>query len=381
VYNYFLNQRKTEYLNSKKSLTYNKQSASLTQLKKQDDTNWLTEINAQSLQYSLKCLDQAFQRFFKKTAAFPKFKSRRNKNSFTIPQNYSVTGGLLFLPKLKDGIAIIQERKIEGIIKKCSISKTPTGKYFVCILAEQNYIPVTKTNKSVGIDLGLKDFLVLSDGSKIKNQKFLKNYEKLLKTFQQSLARKIKGSNNYNKNKLKLAKIYEKITNSRTDFIHKTTKKLIEDFDVIYIEDLNIKGMMKNHKLSKAIGEVSWGQFLDTLQYKAVWNDKQVINIGRFFPSSKTCSSCGWIKQDLKLKDRSWVCPQCGTTHDRDVNAAKNILTEGSRLKIFSDAEILLSVGTTDYECGDKIRLSFSNENSTVSEAFKEMETRFPETA
>ena len=258
-YNYFLNQRKQEYLNNKKSITYNQQSKFLTELKTNNETEWLKEVNSQSLQYSLKCLDQAYQNFFNKRTQFPKFKSKRNKNSFTCPQFVKNDDNLLFIPKFQDGIEMIMERKIKGTIKKATITKTPTGKYFVSILTEIEYTPVNKTGLSVGIDLGIKDFLVLSNGTKIKNHRFLKHYERILKLNQQSLSRKISKSVRYEKQRIKVARIYEKITNSRMDLIHKTTINLIKQFDTIYLEDLNVKGMMKNHKLSKAISDVSWG--------------------------------------------------------------------------------------------------------------------------
>ena len=359
VYNYFLNQRKEEYLNNKKSITYNQQSSFLTQLKKDEETNWLSEINSQTLQYSLKCLDQAYQNFFNKRTQFPKFKSKKNKNSFTSPQYVRVKNNKLLIRKFNEGIEMIMERKIKGTIKHCVVSKTTTGKYFVSILTEQEYKPIQKTNKSVGIDLGIKDFLVLSDGTKIKNHRFLKHYEGILTLNQKHLSRKTKGSNRYEKQRLKVARIHEKITNSRMDLIHKTINKLIHDFDIIYLEDLNIKGMMKNHKLSKAISDVSWGRFIDVLEYKALWNDKQVIHIDRLFPSSKTCSKCGWINNNLTLNDRTWICPKCGGKHDRDINASINILNEGYRKNI--------SDGTSDYERGAKIRpISIGTSNETL---------------
>jgi putative transposase len=367
TYNYFLNQRKTEYLNNKKSLNYYDQAAELTQIKKVNE--WLKEINSQTLQYSLKCLDMAYQGFFNKRTKFPNFKSKRNKNSFTIPQNVRYDGTKLIVPKFLDGIEMIMERQIKGIIKHCNISKTPTGKYFVSILTELEYQPVSKTNQSVGIDLGIKDFLVLSNGTKIKNHRFLKHYERILAVNQKYLSRKTKQSNRYEKQRLKVARIHEKITNSRMDLIHKTTINLINQFDTIYLEDLNVKGMMKNHKLAKAIGDVSWGKFIDVLEYKANWNDKQIIHIDRFFPSSKTCSKCGWINNQLTLKDRNWTCTECNSVHDRDFNAAINILNEGYRKNI--------SDGTSDYERGAKIN---PKKLGTSHETLKKMEPRVPET-
>ena len=362
AYNYFLNQRKEEYLNNKKSITYNQQSKILTQLKTGEETEWLKEVNSQSLQYSLKCLDQAYQNFFNKRTQFPKFKSRKSRNSFTCPQFVSYDKNKIIIPKFREGIKMIMEREIKGTIKKAAISKSSTGKYFVTILTEKTYKPVKKTNKSIGIDLGIKDLLVLSNGSKIKNHRFLKHYERQLKLHQQHLSRKTKDSSRYEKQRIKVAKIHEKITNSRMDLIHKITLNLVKEFDTIYLEDLNVKGMMKNHKLAKAISDVSWGKFIDTLTYKAEWNDKEVIHIDRFFPSSKACSSCGWINNNLTLKDRQWVC-KCGEIHDRDVNAAINILKEGCRKDI--------SGGTSDYKRRAEIRLS---SESTGDEAFKEKE-------
>jgi putative transposase len=251
------------------------------------------------------------------------------------------------------------------------------------------YTPVNKTGLSVGIDLGLKDFLVLSNGTKIKNHRFLKHYQHQLKLNQQSLSRKTKQSKRYEQQRIKVARIYEKITNSRQDLIQKTTTDLIKNFDIIYLEDLNIKGMSHRCKvkqdengkylpngqsaksgLNKSILDASWGSFIDILEYKASWNDKQVIHIDRFFPSSKTCSKCGWINNGLTLKDRTWICPKCDEKHDRDFNAAINILNEGYRLDN-------ISVGTTDYERGAKIR---PKKLGTSKETLKEKEHYVPET-
>jgi len=362
TYNYFLNQRKQEYLNNKKSINYYDQAKELTELKRQEETEWLKETNSQSLQYSLKCLDQAYQNFFNKRTQFPRFKSRKSKNSFTVNQHVKNEGKLIRFPKFNEGIKMIMEREIKGKIKKATLSRTPTGKYFVSILTELDYQPVSKTNQSVGIDLGVKDFLVLSNGTKIKNHRFLKHYERQLKLHQKHLSRKTYKSNRYERQRLKVAKIHEKITNSRMDLIHKTTSSLISDFDKIYLEDLNVKGMMKNHRLAKSIGDVSWGKFIDVLTYKAEWNNKEIIHIDRFFPSSKTCHKCGYIHNWLTLKEREWTCKECGVVLDRDVNAAINILNEGCRKNI--------SGGTSDYKRRAQIRPS----NGISNEALKEKE-------
>jgi putative transposase len=366
VYNYFLNERKQEYETNKQSINYNDNSKSLTELKKLGEYNWLKEINAQSLQQSLKQLEGAYNNFFKKRSKFPKFKSKHEKNSFAIPQYVRINKSKIYFPKFKDGINLILHRSFSGEIRHCTISKTTTNEYFVSILVETTHIKLEKTNKEVGIDLGIKDFVITSDGYKYKNNKYTKIYEKQLKENQRHLSKKIKGSNNYNKQKLKVGKIHKKITNSRIDNLHKVSTDLISKYDLIVLEDLNIKGMSHRCKpkqdengkylpngqsaksgLNKSINDVAWGTFVEMLIYKAEWNDKDIIKIDRFYPSSKTCNHCGYINQNLKLDIREWICPSCNTKLDRDLNASKNILKEGLKIKSF---------GTDDYNCGEKIR-------------------------
>ena len=347
AYNYFLNQRKVEYETNKQTLNYNHNSAELTKLKKLEEFKWLKEINSQSLQHSLKHLDDAYNAFFKKRSGFPKFKSKHTKNSFKIPQYVELINGYLHIPKFKQGIKIIQDRTFNGEIRQATISKTPTNEYFISFLVETTHQKLEKTDLSVGIDLGIKDFIITSDGFKYKNNRYTKKYANELKTQQQHLSRKIKGSNRYNKQRLKVAKVYKKITNSRKDNLHKVSTDLIKKYDTIFLEDLNIKGMIKNHKLSKHIQDCSWGTFITYLEYKSLWNDKQIIKINRFFPSSKTCSKCGYINQSLDLSIREWTCPSCKTKHDRDFNAAINIKQEGFKI---------ISSGTDDYRHGDQIR-------------------------
>ena len=334
VYNYFLNERKEQYQKDNKSDNYYKQAKTLTELKKQDDYNWLKEVNSQTIQFSLRSLDTAYVNFFRGTSQFPKFKSRKHKNTFTIPQFGRLEDSRIYIPKFKDGIKVkLDNRKVKGKIGKMSISKTPTGNYYVSILTEQTIEQLPKTNKQVGIDLGLKDFVITSDGIKFKNNKYTNKYSRKLKKAQQHLSRKQKGSNGFEKQKLKVAKIHEKITNSRLDTLHKVSYQLIKEYDFIGIEDLNVKGMIKNHKLSKHIADASWGTFVNLLNYKCGWYGKELVKVNRFYPSSKTCSSCGWINQNLKLSDRKWTCKSCDEIHDRDINASKNILKES--LKIF----------------------------------------------
>ena len=333
VYNYFLNERKEQYQKDNKSDNYYKQAKSLTELKKNEEYDWLKEVNSQSIQFALRNLDTAYDRFFRKLAQFPKFKSRKHKNTFTIPQFGRLENYKIFIPKFKEGIKVkLDNRKVEGEIGKMNITKTPTGKYYVSIFTEQEIEQLPKTNKKCGIDLGLKDFVITSDGKKFKNNRYTKKYSKELKKAQQHLSRKEKGSNGFEKQKLKVAKIHEKIASCRLDTLHKVSKELVENYDIISIEDLNVKGMIKNHKLSKHIADASWGNFVNLLQYKCDWYGKELVKVNRFYPSSKTCSSCGWLNQNLKLSDRKWIC-KCGETHDRDINASLNILKEG--LKIY----------------------------------------------
>lgn len=348
VYNYFLNERKNEYENNKNTLNYYDNAKSLTELKTKDEFNWLKEINSQSLQYSLKSLDGAYQNFFKYKKGFTKFKSKKSKNSFSVPQSVFIKDNTLIIPKFRDGVKLIKHRDFEGKIKSCTISKTPTNEYFVSILVDtSNDFKFEKTNKTIGIDLGLKDFLITSEGYKYKNNRYTKTYAKKLKIQQQHLSRKEKGSNRYEKQRLKVARLHKKITNSRVDNLHKISIDLIKKYDTIILEDLNIKGMVKNHKLSKHISDASWGTFISFLEYKAKWHDKEILKVDRFFPSSKTCNCCGYINQNLKLDMREWICPSCNTNLDRDINASKNILKEGLKIK---------SLGTNDNRHGDEIR-------------------------
>jgi putative transposase len=363
IYNHFLNERKREYDTNKQTINYYDNAKSLTELKKQEDYSWLNEINSQSLQVSLKNLDDAYNGFFKKRTKFPKFKSKHTKNSFKVPQFVKIQNGKLRIPKFKNPIDIVLHRTFSGIIKQCTISKTPTNEYFVSILVETEHKKLEKTGKSIGIDLGLKDFAITSDGYKYKNNRYTKRYQTKLKKAQQHLSRKKKGSNRYQTQKLKVAKLHKKITNSRLDNLHKVSTELITKYDTIILEDLNIKGMMQNHKLAKHIADVSWSKFIELLTYKAEWNDKQIVKIDRFFPSSKTCNSCGYINQNLKLDMREWTCPSCHTKLDRDLNASKNILKEGYKI---------ISSGTDDYRSGGEIR---PLQNGTTDETSKILNT------
>lgn len=349
VYNYFLKEKQEHYLKNKKTLNYNNCSKTLTELKRQKSFEWLKDVNSQSLQQSLKNLETAFGRFFKKQSKFPKFKCKEGYNSFNVPQHFSIKGNRIYIPKFKEGIPFLKHRSINGKLCSVTVSKKPSGKYYVALLTEQSVnIPDTvNTTKAVGIDLGLKDFVITSDRTKYPNFKFHKKYQAKLANLQKHFAKKQKGSNRRSKLKLQIAKLHEKITNSRENMQHMISKRLIDKYDVVCVETLSVKNMMGNHKLAYAIGDAAWNNLIQKLEYKAAWKGKKVIKIDRFYPSSKTCSQCGYINQSLSLGDRNWICPRCKTELDRDVNAAKMILTRG--LTIISSA-------TDDYRHRAQIR-------------------------
>lgn len=334
VYNYYLNLRKEAYSKENKFINYHHNANDLTKLKKIINFYWLKEINAQSLQSSLRNLDNAYKNFFKKQYQFPKFKSKYSNQKFTIPQEIYIDNNKLVIPKFREGVKLINHIEINGKLLFATISKTPSGKYYVSLTCEVKHTPYEKTNSKVGVDTGIKDLAILSDGKVYKNIKTLKVNLKKLKYNQRKLSKKVKGSNSRLKQKLKLARIYEKVTNIRKDYLHKVSTEIIKNHDVICIEDLAVKNMMKNHNLAQAFSDVSLGTFYTMLEYKAKWNDKKIVKVNRFFPSSKTCSNCDFIKEDLKLNHRSWTCSNCNTTHDRDFNASQNILKQG--LKILS---------------------------------------------
>lgn len=329
VFNYFLDQRKKTYLESKKSLNYYDNAKVLTTIKKEDNYIWMKEINSQSLQSSLRDLDTAYNRFFSKQGKFPRFKSKHDKQSFRIPQFVEYKDGELNIPKFKTAIKVKEDRPLTGEILFATISKTPTNKYFVSITCETDYTPNKKNKNAIGIDLGIKDLAICSDGKIYENIKTTKKYEKTLAYEQRQLSKKVKGSNSRNRQRVKVAKIHEKIGNSRLNHIHNVTTTIIRENQTICVEDLSVTNMMKNHCLSKSIADVSWGEFLRQLKYKSEWNERILISIGKFFPSSKTCNKCKFVNQDLSLKEREWVCPNCGKKLDRDINASRNILEQG----------------------------------------------------
>ena len=346
VYNYFLHQKDTQFKETGKSDSYYKQTKTLSNMKKQKEFEWLKEVNSQSCQAALQNLDAAYLRFFKKLAAFPRFTKKKGHQSFCVPQFFKILEDGITIPKLKSKIKCKFHRNVEGDIKSLTISKTSSNKYFVSILTEQeNTYKITNNRLSIGIDLGIKDFVNCSDGTKYKLPNITKKLKEI-KKLQHFLSKKQKDSKRREKLRLKIARKCEKITNSRLDFQHKLSNKLTNEYQTICLETLRVKNMMKNHRLARVICEASWYTFINMLQYKGSWKGCEIVQIDQFYPSSKTCSKCNWKKEDLKLSERSWVCPNCGTEHDRDINAAKNILTYGLSLKSISS-------GTEDYERGE----------------------------
>ena len=322
LYNLALETKQIAYASKQVSLSRYDLQKQLVDLKK--ECEWLKEVNSQSLQVALMNLDAAYLRFFKGQSSFPKFKKKSNGGSFNVPQNVSLYSGKLVIPKFKDGVDIVLHRPIKGTIKQATISRTPTGKYFVSILCETGEAVKPKAkikeNTTVGVDLGIKTFLVTSNGLEIENPKYLRKAQSKLKFVQRKYS-KHKGK----RTKQRLAILHEKVTNQRKDFLHKTSSELIKNHDSLAIEDLAVSNMVKNHNLAQAINDVSWSTFVTMLEYKADWYGKNILKIGRFEPSSKLHANCGYINKDLTLSDREWFCPKCGELVSRDVNAAINI--------------------------------------------------------
>ena len=337
VYNQTLAYRKEKYDKEKESMNKTSCNNYCNQVLKKE-YEWLKEVDKFALTNAIYNMDSAYQKFFKEHAGYPKFKSKKNhKKSYTTNftnGNIEVDfeNNKIKLPKLK-WVKAKLHREFVGQIKSATISQVPSGKYYVSILVETEHIPMESTGCIVGIDLGIKDLLITSDGKKYDNQKLIKKYEDKLAKEQRKLAHKQKGSSNWNKQRIKVAKIHEKISNTRKDYLHKISHELVNENQVIVSEDLVVSNMVKNHNLAKAISDCGWYELTRQLDYKSDWNNRNYIKIGRFTKSSQPCSVCGYINTETKdLSVREWTCPQCGTVHDRDVNAAINILNEGLRM-------------------------------------------------
>lgn len=336
-WNYALNKSIETYKETGKGLGRSALNALLPKLKKAEETVWLSECYSQVLQAVTLNLTTAYKNFFDGRARFPRFKSKHGRQSIQYPQNVKVENGTLKLPGKIGAVKVKIHRPIEGTIKTVTVSKEPSGKYYTSILMEieGDNPPSSTDGKVIGVDLGLKHFAVVSDGSKVSkydNPKHLANHEENLKRKQQKLARKQKGSNSRHRYRKIVARVYERVSNSRADFLHKLSRKLVNENQVVVVENLNVKGMVRNHNLAKAISDAGWGIFTNFLAYKLEKIGGKLVEIDRWFPSSKLCSNCYYQIDELPLNVREWTCPHCGTRHDRDGNAATNIRAEGIRI-------------------------------------------------
>lgn len=333
VYNYMLAYKTKLYETEQKNINKFEMCSIVTQMKKQEEYSWLKEVNSQSLNVSIYNLEKAYTGFFRDKKGYPKFKSKCGKQTFACPQFVMVDfeNNKVNLPKFKTSIKCIFSRTFVGKIKTCTIKKSKTNKYFISILVDDGLQepdkPKITKETAIGIDLGLKDFAILSNGNKIANPKFYRNVEQRLKILQRRASKKQRGSRNRHKANLKVALLHEKIHNQRKDFIYKTIRYLFDknQANTFCLETLNTSGMLKNHNLAKSIQDVSWSMFNQILEGKCNLEGKNILRIGMFEPSSKTCSNCGHIMDKMPLDIREWTCPNCKTHHDRDINAAKNI--------------------------------------------------------
>lgn len=353
VWNHFLDKRQTLWRQENKGMTYYDMAKELTQLKKQQEYCWLSEVSIIPLRYSIYGLEETYKKFFKGNCGYPNFKKKSGTNSLNLDTSaFSIKDGKFFIAKNKQPLNIKFHKQLpkDFDVKHIQISLEPSGKWYVSFNLEVSIEPLPESQNQIGIDLGVSTFATTSNGDKIKSPDLKKEYQKL-KKLQKRLSKKQKGSKNRNKARLKVARQYERIKFIRLNFHHQVSRKLVNENQVIVLEDLKIKNMVKNRKLSRAISEQGWYQFRMFLEYKCDWYGRELIIINQWYPSSKTCSSCGSIQTKMPLNIREWTCPDCGSHHDRDINAAKNIL----------------AVGTTVSACGDSVRPKVHKELEATS--------------
>jgi len=339
VYNRFLRIKTDTYYANKEKVGFPMTCKLLTDLKKEDEFKWLNDVSSVSLQQSLRDLDKAFTNFFQKRAKYPTFKKRNSKQSVRYTKSgFTFKEGVLKIAKNAQPLKVRWSRKFSSEPTSITVSKDCSDRYFVSFAVEEQVFELPKIDKKIGIDVGIKDIYITSDGDKSGSPQYLKKYAKKLARAQRLLARKVKGSKNRVKAKLKVARVHAKISDSRNDFNQKLTTKLINENQVIAVESLNVKKMMENKLLARMIADASWGAIFRMLKYKAEWYGRELIEIDRWFPSSKRCNHCGHINNGLKLNQRSWVCPDCNSKLDRDINAAKNILAVGQTVSAFGES-------------------------------------------
>jgi len=325
VYNWALATRKEYYRKHKKDINYYVLKRMMTELKGQPDHAWLREADSQALQAKVEDLNRAFVNFFEKRSKFPRFKKRHGRQSIRYPQRFRFDGNCVYLPKI-GWVKIVLHRLPEGKPKSITVSKTKSGEYYASVLCEVDENVSPNGKPPVGVDLGLKDFAVLSTGEKIKHPKYLKRAERRLKKLQKRLSRKKKGSSNRSKARLLVARQHEHVARQRADFLHKLSYRLVTRYGALCLETLNVQGMLKNRRLAGSIADSGWSMFGRLCEYKADWYGSLILRADPLYPSSKTCSACGCVNHDLTLSDRFWTCKNCGAHHDRDKNAAVNLL-------------------------------------------------------